>query len=191
MIYGKPSEAFVASRKPVDDDDEEDDLEDENEDAEPVFQAHQVPPAQATDGGMDLLNMGFGGETPPAVPRPANPPAFMLNPHAGMDAGLFQQKWGTLQPCQSTSFQFRALPPQVEIEQSLTAASIKTMASGDVGPQYKFFFYAQDDRGTYYLTEAIVEKSNGVLSATIKADDESGAPFFVNALQSALQRFTY
>lgn len=192
VIYGKPSETFVSVEEAAYDDEEDDNEEEESEAySRPPPQVHQ-PEAQhapAPSTGIDLLDMDFGGGAP-AAPEPVQAPVFSLVPQATMDAGLFQQKWGSLQPCQMANFHFRSIPVQADIERDLLNAGIKTMASGDVGGQYKFFFYAQDVRGNFYMAESMVDKSNGVMTATIKADDESGAGLFLGEMQQAVARFT-
>ncbi|TDH69563.1 hypothetical protein CCR75_002554 [Bremia lactucae] len=195
IVYNKPSELFVSSSHlagpavPLDDDDVE--QEDHQDDATSVSHMKhpplqpQAPPRVAAPRpqpeaapSMDLLDMDFG-TTPSATvpPQPAGP-TLALIPTPIMDAATFQGQWGSRPVVAEVVLQLPTLVPQNELEQAFAAHGIVTMASGDVGPQYKFFFYAQDTQGRYFLSETLVEKASRTLQATIKGVDEvSGAQF--------------
>ncbi|DAZ95562.1 TPA: hypothetical protein N0F65_005878 [Lagenidium giganteum] len=202
VIYGKPSEMFVApshlqaTAAPSDGEDEEEEEEgnydDDAEGYAPNQQTYNAPaapqrPSQGSGPSMDLLDMDFGGgaAAQPAAATQA-PPQFALVPNPPMDAGMFQSKWTTNRVVGSVTVQLPGLPPQADIEKAFAARSIITMASGDVGPQYKFFFYAQDTRGFYYLVETVVDKADRMLRATIKGEDDYGGSQFADLMQRAL-----
>ncbi|OQR80638.1 AP-1 complex subunit beta [Thraustotheca clavata] len=191
VVYNKPSETFVApshmiAKVPVEDHEEEEEEEEEesysDEDVQPVPTQQLVPPAsmdppaqsrQQSQASIDLLNMDFSA--PIAQPQVA---PFQLLPNPSMDAGTFQQLWGTLRIVAQIQLQMPGIPPQADIERAFGGHGILTMAAGDVGPQYKFFFYAQDTQGKYYLAETVVEKGPMVLHAVIKGQDDVGGQQF-------------
>jgi hypothetical protein len=64
------------------------------------------------------------------------------------------------------------------------------MASGDVGTEYKFFFYGQGQAGSTFLCEALVNKAALSLTATIKCDQQEQVPSaFTNAIKSGLAAY--
>lgn len=200
VVYGKPSELFVPpthQSNAVLDEEEEDDQDhegDEDEGQDEGYSANQQqynappamqrppPPQQAPN--MDLLDMDFGGGAPIMAPTAAQ--AFQLLPNPVLDAASFQGKWTTSRIVGNAAVQLPQIPPQSEIEKAFAARGILTMASGDVGPQYKFFFYAQDVQGAFYLAETMVDKAERVLRATVKGDDEAGGAQFTELLQRVL-----
>ncbi|GLE02423.1 hypothetical protein PINS_up011261 [Pythium insidiosum] len=193
VVYNKPSELFLSpSHLPVvtaaSDDEEDEDQGNEHPDEEHEGYSanqNQYNAPSAAPGGrparsaapassMDLLDMDFGGAPQGGAQYNAAPPAFQLIPNPPMDAPTFQHKWTTNRVVGSVAVQLPHVPPQADIERAFASRLIMTMASGDVGPQYKFFFYAQDARGNVYLLETLVEKNERVLRATIKGEDDQG-----------------
>ncbi|RHY24987.1 hypothetical protein DYB32_008578 [Aphanomyces invadans] len=190
VVYNKPSETFVApshlitllnvdSHQDEDDEDEEDD--DEEDDGGHHQQQQQSygapnPPRQAPPAQVDLLGMLDFSQ--PTSQAPVPPRAFQLIPNPSMDAATFQNLWGTLRVVSQIQVKMPAIPAQSDIERAFGGHGILTMAAGDVGPQYKFFFYAQDSQRNYYLAETVVEKAQLVLYATIKGQDEVGGTQF-------------
>ncbi|CAK5060108.1 unnamed protein product [Aphanomyces euteiches] len=192
VVYNKPSETFVAPSHMIarlnldehDDEEEEEEEEDNDEDDDRRQQQHhggygapQVPPqhrpSQQQSQTVDLLGMLDFSSQPVQ-----QPPPFQLIPNPSMDAGTFQQLWGTLRVVSQIQLKMPAIPAQSDIERAFGGHGILTMAAGDVGPQYKFFFYAQDVQRNYYLAETVVEKAQLVLYATIKGQDEAGGSQF-------------
>ncbi|KAE8876273.1 Beta-adaptin-like protein A [Phytophthora fragariae] len=204
VVYNKPSELFVSSSRlagtvaPLEDEeDEEDDDEAEsyNNGAPQQQQQHQppqqqqqrqsAPPPQPAAPSMDLLDMDFGSASSGPPPQAANP-AFALVPTPVMDAPTFQGHWGSRPVVAEVVVQLPTLPPQSELEQAFASRGIVTMASGDVGPQYKFFFYAQDTQGRYFLSETLVDKASSTLRATIKGEDEASGSQFAEVMRRIL-----
>lgn len=201
VVYNKPSELFISSEYIIgptaalegegdDDVDDEGDDDEQNGYGAPPQQYNAPPPGPAVNAAppqrqrsapgpaaasVDLLDMDFGmGGGSNGMAPPAAPPAFGLVPNPAMDAATFQTKWTTNPVVGSVVVQMPHLPPQAELEKAFAAAHILTMASGDVGPQYKFFFFAQDTKGGVYLAETLVEKADCTLRATIKGEDDYG-----------------
>ncbi|CCI41625.1 unnamed protein product [Albugo candida] len=181
IVYGKPSEMFISSShlQPValpHDQSESSDEEEEQDDVEYAPETLMQPPPkpQATQT-TDLLDMEF---------VPVTSISLVRNP--SMDAGTFQAKWTTYPIIGQISVQLKALVPQCEMEQTFGCGGIYTMASGDVGMQYKFFFYAQDDRGRFYFAETVIDKAQKRLDATIKGEDPNDGNAFVQLFQSQI-----
>ena len=196
VVYNKPSELFIsathlaAATAALDDEDEDDDGERGDEEDEEGYDAnqpqynapsavHNAPPQRsiqpaAGTPSMDLLDMDFGGSGGPVGGAPPAASAFALIPNPVIDAGIFQAKWTNCPVVGNVAVQLPQIPSQAEIEQAFAANRIFTMASGDVGPQYKFFFYAQDAQGHFYLSETLIEKAERVLRATVKGENNAG-----------------
>lgn len=193
VVYNKPSELFVSSTHlaaavaPLDEDDEEEEVEevDEQYDNSPAPQQQRTAPPQPAAPSMDLLDMDFGSASSGPPPPPAGP-SFALVPTPVMDAATFQGQWGSRSVVAEVVVQLPTLPPQNELEQAFASRGIVTMASGDVGPQYKFFFYAQDTQGRFFMSETLVEKANRTLRATIKGEDEASGAQFADLLRRVL-----
>ena len=120
-------------------------------------------PAPASDD-FDLL--GFGGPPAPA-PAPAGTPstsAFALNSHVTMTETQYQEMWESVPEAESTvsMVPLSSLPSSTAIvEGALENVSVKTMASGDLPTELKFFLFAQDTGSScYFLIQANVDKSS-------------------------------
>jgi hypothetical protein len=206
VVYNKPSELFIAQTHlaaPVadlGDEDEEDDGEGGEEEDEEDYgshqqqqynapaapagqRSHQAPPAAAPS--MDLLDMDFGGSSGPAPPATAAP-VLTLVPNPVIDAASFQAKWTNCRVVDNIAVQLPQIASQSEIEQAFAANRIFTMASGDVGPQFKFFFYAQDAQDHFYLAETLIEKAERVLRATVKGENDFGGAQFSELVKRVL-----
>jgi len=147
--------------------------------------APPAPPAPSSGGG-DLLGMDdlFGGPTgAPAAPAA---PAFALSPSAALDPPQFQAKWMALPVAQTLNLHASKVPSVAEVEGMLGAAHIKTVASGDTGPQLKFYFFGGSAAGAVYLTEVLFDKASQNFAASIKTEDAANAANFVAALRAAL-----
>ena len=122
---------------------------------------------------------------------PANPPppSFALNPQVSMDANQFQQRWGTLAVSSEVNIQLSVVPMQADIEGALAHKSIMTMASGDVGAQFKFFFYGQDQASCFYFVESVFDKQTMLLTSSIKCDNPATVSMFAQEMENALQPF--
>ncbi|KAG1702612.1 hypothetical protein DVH05_009561 [Phytophthora capsici] len=200
VVYNKPSELFVSPSHlagavtPLDDEEEEEEEGgDEGYDNSPPQQQQQqqhqqqrntAPPPQPAAPSMDLLDMDFSSSSGP--PPQAAAPTFTLVPTPVMDAATFQGQWSSRSVVAEVVVQLPTLPPQNELEQAFASRGIVTMASGDVGPQYKFFFYAQDTQGRYFLSETLVEKASSTLRATIKGEDEASGSQFADLMRRVL-----
>lgn len=205
VVYNKPSETFISSKNlvaSVPEHDEEVDDEHDNEEEERSYDGEeeyvpehegghydhvehdvraQAPPASS--GSVDLLDMDFGASA--SVPAPVSA-TLTLTPNPNMDAPTFQQNWTGLPVIASVHLDLPQLPAQGDIEAAFTTHLIYTMASGDVGPQYKFFFYAQDTDSNLYLVETMVDKANRTLQATVKGSNSSQGESFRETFERVL-----
>jgi AP-4 complex subunit beta-1 len=144
--------------------------------------AAAAPPATAPVEEFDLL--GFGGPpTPPPAAAPLRPPTttssgLTLNPTATMTGDEYQSKWGAMADAQATvaTIPLPRLPVNAEaIEVQLARGAVKTMASGELATEFKFYLYAVDVQGHVYLIQSNIEKSpvdDPIMILTIK--DVSG-----------------
>ncbi|OQR96077.1 AP-1 complex subunit beta [Achlya hypogyna] len=181
VVYNKPSETFVAPSHLIvrtHDEEEADDDEGYSDEEQPLPPQQPQPPAMAPQQQQPSATMDLLGMMDFSAPAPAQPAPFALVPNPSMDAGTFQQLWGTLRVVAQIQLQMPGIPPQADIERAFGGHGILTMAAGDVGPQYKFFFYAQDVAGKYYLAETVVEKGPMVLHAVVKGQDDMGGQQF-------------
>ena len=65
----------------------------------------------------------------------------------------------------------------------MASANISCMASGDTGPQLKFFFFGQDTAGSYHLLQTVVDKASQTASNTFKSDNAGAAGNFAALVQ--------
>lgn len=118
---------------------------------------------------MDLLG-GFDAPAPPPSAAPAAAGLTLLR--GSLDAGTFQQKWGSLTAVQSAhrQLQVEGVTPAV-LEQLLGVAQIQTMASGTVGGETKMYMYAQSIGGGLFLVEIIVTQATRRVLVTAKSEN--------------------
>ncbi|GFH56248.1 beta subunit of clathrin adaptor complex AP2 [Chaetoceros tenuissimus] len=143
---------------------------------------------------MDLL--GFGTEpTPAPVVPPVAASTFSLIPNVALSGDEYQSKWGAVSDADAHVIivPLTTLPPSTDaVETPLSQASIKTMASGELPTEFKFFLYAQDasSDGSIIMVQASIGKSSPCeMLLTIKISGPGGfekADAFVNVLKNAL-----
>jgi hypothetical protein len=206
VVYNKPSEMFIspshlpAASVPLEDDDEDEEEEvprlqtlqqqqnhhqqQHNQYQQTSNQQHAPPQPSVANAAVDLLDMDFGA--PAVTPAVSTQLSLQLVSNPVMDAGTFQGKWTSSRVIGNVQVVLPHVPAQADVEKAFSRNYINTMASGDVGPQLKFFFYAQDVRGSVFLAETLIEKSERLLRATIKGDDEAYGPLFADHMQRVL-----
>lgn len=110
-------------------------------------------------------------------------------PQPTIDAAIFQRKWGGLPASASFEVALSACPSQAGIEAAMGATSVLTMASGDVGAGYKFFFYAQQAGmvSEHILVECNMNKAPCVATVTVKADNGSVGQQFQAVFEQQLR----
>jgi vesicle coat complex subunit len=168
IIYGKPSinfidpeQQFKYKKMP-----EEHPLApgDDGGVADPGTIPAPVPPTvTAATNDFDLL--GFGG---PAAPAPAaSAPVsngFALNPQVVMTETQYQEMWESVPEAEATvsMVPLSSLPGSTAmVEGALESVAVKTMASGDLPTELKFYLFAQDSGSScYFLIQANVDKSS-------------------------------
>ncbi|MCP4518197.1 MAG: hypothetical protein GY824_23575 [Delftia sp.] len=126
----------------------------------------------------------------PAPAAAAAAPAFKLSASPAMDAGKFQQLWGSLTAQDTVAMASASVRAQVpELANVLRARGIMTMASGGQEPVYKFYNYAQQEgTGSVFLVELIANTTAGTFSCTCKSDGADSLKAFCDLLSAALQQ---
>lgn len=144
---------------------------------------------------IDLL--GFGTEpTPAPIHAPA---ALTLNANVSLTGEDYQAKWGAVSDADAHVFvvPLNSLPPSTDaVETPLASHSVKTMASGELDTELKFFLYGQESEleGSFYLVQATISKSMVPVEmfVTLKicgSSDRNKAEKFVDVMKTALSRF--
>jgi len=155
-----------------------------------------APAAPAPE--IDLL--GFGTEpTPAPIHEPVSYSSFTLNPNFSLSGDEYQSNWSLVPDAEShvLSVPLSSLPPSTgAVEGPLAQSSIKTMASGELPTELKFFLYAQDTSsdGSIILVQASIGKGSipTEMLLTIKVSGPGGrekADAFVDILKTSLTNF--
>jgi hypothetical protein len=143
----------------------------------------------------DLASLAVEAPTPQQPPTAAAATTTLnLNPSPFMDAGKFQQLWGSLGSQEVFSLQGVAnLSAKVpDLSNAMRSQGIQTMASGGQEPVFKFYQYAQMDNngGGVFLVELIASTQAGTLSCTCKSDSAEGLKMFAGYFQEKLRGYT-
>jgi hypothetical protein len=173
ILYGKPAVHFIApehqvkyvkmpSEHPLD------------PNAAPVPAADLVtapaPGAAAADtlaAEVDLL--GFGGPPAPA-PAPEAPAStsatLSLDPNMSLSGEDYQSQWEAISDADShvATVVFGATKPLSTdiVESALASMHVRTMASGELPTEFKFFLYAADsESGALFLIQGNIDKQAG------------------------------
>lgn len=121
---------------------------------------------------FDLL--GGGGvaqETPTTAPS-------LVDAANSVDPATFQAKWAEIAHESTFDIPLSSLPPSTgSAEASLTERHVYTMASGELAAQFKFFFYALDNKNALYLIQCVIDKASKTASLTVKVDGNGDASF--------------
>ena len=102
-----------------------------------------------------------------------------------MDQATFQTKWKSLPNTGELNNTAKSSDAAI-IEQSLAQNNIMCMATGDLGTDLKFFFYAMDNLNNVFLAQVMVNKATGQYSSVIKGDDADLSQNFAATLMSIL-----
>jgi len=212
VIYGIPSEKFLATTKRKEDEEEDEkhkpppppqasfnttSLLENNQEAgmEPSSSSNTTSTSSSSSESkeVDLLTdilSGLGQTSVPTVissSSSSSPPLLSLLPNPSVDASLFQAKWGALASGGSLDLTLRNPSSANQIEQLLQKCFIMTMASGTVQNYMKFYFYAQELKANnLFLIETVVDLSNGKLTANIRADNPTVAPHLLSIMKDGL-----
>jgi AP-4 complex subunit beta-1 len=117
---------------------------------------------------FDLL--GFGGPPTPTTAAAAATATttavpgqkLTLDPGATMTGDEYQTQWGALPDAQATvaTIPLPQLPVNADaIESQLARFHVKTMASGELATEFKFYLYAMDMSRHVYLIQSNIEKN--------------------------------
>lgn len=184
-------------------DDHDDEVSSSNNGGGVNSNTQQVPvPAPEVDLlGEDLLglnssysstssnsNTGFGGLFGNSTPAPsAVVMVTLIPPTAPLEPAAFQGKWGMLATSHTGTLRASRVPSTAEVEGLARSGNILPIASGDVTAALKFYLYAQDSNSGYHLFEVVLDKSNGVVTVTIKSDIPGNAVRAFSGLGTALK----
>lgn len=157
--------------------------------------SHAPSTAAPVTQEMDLL--GFGGEPTPAPI--AAPGTIRLVPNVALTGDEYQAKWGAVQDADAHVMivPLSTRPGSTDdVERLLEHACIKTMASGELPTELKFFLYAQEvpPTGSIILVQASIAKDNSSseMLLTIKISGPGGlekVEAFVDVVKSALSPY--
>lgn len=152
-----------------------------------MFAAAQLPtPATAGGGGLldfDPLNMGGGSAA--AVPQ-HSAPRLVLRSNANCTPQLFQAQWGQLAANGQIAQQFDVQQVS-QIESTLQASSLKTVASGKRGSTMTLYMYGQEDSsGEYIFIEILADTAGGKFTASIKSPDAAKSEALASLVKAAL-----
>lgn len=211
VLYDKPSEMFIENKDYLAEDNEEDDEDDDDEDDDGdrdrsgstnsgsaarggSAKVHAGPSRgtgpivrgrgkvgneakQSPDTQDDLLNMG--SSTP-------SKSALKLDPSAKVGAQTFQAKWGSL-PAKVEQMQLKNVKSAQAFEKALHGASFKTMASGTVKQETKFYFYGKEvSSNSLSFVEVLINLTSGQVKCTFKCENQETAPQIVSMFRSAV-----
>lgn len=162
------------------------------------FTESHAAPAVAPAPEMDLL--GFGTEpTPAPINAPnANPQGLVLDSNVKLSGEEYQTKWGSVSDADGHIIIVPlAMQPSStdDVETPLGQASVKTMASGELPTELKFFLYAKDaSDGSLVMVQATVSKGSAPIEMflTMKICGQGGrekADAFVGIVKAALSSF--
>eukprot|EP00979_Chaetoceros_neogracilis_P017894 scaffold10532_cov449-Chaetoceros_neogracile.AAC.11 len=163
----------------------------------PVAQAPEPGPAPlAVADEMDLL--GFGPEPTPAPVAPAS--ILNLSPNVTLSGDEYQSNWSAVPDSDAHVIivPLSSQPPSTDVvELPLGEVSIRTMASGELPTELKFFLYAQEasaDASTILVQASIAKTDPCEMLLTVKIAGPGGlekAEAFVDILKSAISTFVH
>ena len=142
-----------------------------------------APTVQSVADDFDLLGFGTGPSPPESVPASTIAPSlFSLNPSFTMTPDDYQSKWGAIPDSEASvsMVPMQRLPANADqVERSLAANAVLTMASGELPNEFKFFLYASDSTsGAIFLIQSNIEKSSEpfmVVTVKVSGGNQSAA----------------
>lgn len=115
----------------------------------------------------------------------AGPLQLVLQPV--LDPKSFQGKWVQFPERGSIEVEISAPPVLSVVETQMSNRSIRCVASGDVGDTMKFYFYAQQvGTNAYFLVETVITKSQLMLTAKFKGEDDNATMQFMDYFENAI-----
>jgi hypothetical protein len=138
--------------------------------------APSPPTVQAISAEMDLL--GLGGSAPPPA---ASPAGLILKHMVKMTGDEYQSHWGSISDTEATvtAVPVASVPSSTdEVENRLGSIGVRTMASGELPTEFKFFLYAQDEvsDGLFLIQSNLSKGGEPLLILTIKTNGGIDAP---------------
>ena len=115
----------------------------------------------ATYGLDGLSGLSLGGPTQPMGGLMEAAPQLQLHEQPDLDSERFQTLWMQLTDAGNIQKQIRSDVHLAtnEIEAHLSKQKIFCMASGQIGNEFKFFFFSQSsDRSGYFMVECLMNQ---------------------------------
>ncbi|KAL6066726.1 AP complex subunit beta [Balamuthia mandrillaris] len=180
VVYGLPSERFIK--------DEEDQDEKKGEEGDAGDGFDRSTEGQST---RDTPNSEYESEsrlpyTAPTKPVITRPLELRVKPQ--LNSKMFEQKWKSLPVSHTWNILVEAgISEKKVLEGPLRDKRIYCLASGIVGTEAKFYFYAQEDNSSaYFLVEMILNNNALTLSANFKSETPSMLQPFLDYFKHAL-----
>jgi len=176
-------------------------LDNDDTPAQAHAQAHAAPDTYTTptpQPEVDLL--GFGPEPTPAPIHAPGAVTLAFNPATTLSGDQYQTMWSAVPDAEAhvMIIPLNSIPPSTDsIEGLLDNVSIKTMASGELDTELKFFLYAQDSSSStapIFLLQASISKTTSPVEMflTVKINgqgDRDAAEALVNVMKTAISAF--
>merc|ERR1712232_584821 len=102
----------------------------------------------------DLLGLGGGGGDNNGNVR--NSSSWSLIPDPTVDQATFQAQWEALPQATHMDLPLSSCPSAEKLESLAKQNNIACMASGDLGSELKFYFFARDNANALYLSEVVL-----------------------------------
>lgn len=199
IMYGKPSIHFIAPehqvkyvKMPL-----EHPLDPTRSSTAPkqslTVESH-VPHSSPDMGEVDLL--GFGGSlvsTPPsAVPQASATSAFSLDASVNMGSQEYQSYWESISDADSVVLTIplgRPVTSTETVERALGAVYMRTMASGELPTEFKFFLYAKSG-DSIYLIQSNIDKQSAeqLMIVTVKVSGVNNEAEWVTPMTELMTR---
>ena len=143
-----------------------------------------LAPTTMDPSSMDLLNLG----TSETVTAPPSSPTqrWGLVPNPSMEQSLFQSKWEALPQGTHMDLPLSRIPAAEELEAKAADLHIMCMASGDLGDQYKFYFFGKDNQEKLYFAEVLLNKKESHFAAVIKTENSDRADDFASTFMDCI-----
>jgi len=193
IIYDKPSDQFIDETHMQSSFGSANTIEvGVDEDVPPAIPLSSPAPGDSSgpsSGYDDLLGFGGAGEGSGSSAHSATNGGrqpWSLVPKVTIDQNTFQSLWESLADGATLDLTLGELPSSDQVESLAAENRIYCMASGDLGPQFKFYFFGRDNLGVLHLAEVELEKASRRVTATVKSEDPADAQTFADSFMASL-----
>ena len=130
-------------------------------------------------GGFD----SYGAEPPAPAPAPPASSGLALSHSLELSGEEYQGQWGAINDADAlvSTVALSRMPVSTDaVEQALASVGVKTMASGELPNEFKFFLYAQEESsGILFLIQSNIDKSMSsepLMIVTVKLANAMAVP---------------